>query len=80
MKIYTPDNNELMHITAIERDGDALLIKGKIMGAMPMKAHIRPEEARSLFRLLSLRTLLFVFSLPFRRRKPVAPDDPGRAQ
>jgi hypothetical protein len=37
------------------------------MGTMPMKAHIRPEEIRKLAKLLSLRTLLFLLTLPFRR-------------
>lgn len=77
MKIYTPDNNELMCITAVQRDGNALLIKGKIMGTMPMKAHIRPEEIRRLARLVSLPTLLFLLTLPFRRSVHVAAIDPG---
>ena len=75
MRIFTPDDVELMCITGLERDGSALLVKGKIMGAMPMKAHIRPEEIRKLMGLLDLPTVLFLMTLPFRRgvrvnRKP----------
>lgn len=77
MKIFTPDNNELMCVTAVQRDGNALLIKGKIMGTMPMKAHIRPEEVRRLVKLLNLRTLLFLLTLPFRRSVQAPPDNPG---
>jgi len=77
VKIYTPDNNELMCITAVQRDGNALLIKGKIMGTMPMKAHIRPEEIRRLVKLLSFRTLLFLLTLPFRRSVHLDSNDPG---
>lgn len=68
MKIYGADNSELMEISVLERDGDTLLIKGKIYGTMPLSAKLRPEEARKLFRLLNLRTLLFILTLPFRRR------------
>ena len=67
MKIYGADNSELMEISVIERDGNALLIKGKIYGTMPLSAKLRPEEARKVFKLLNLRTLLFVLTLPFRR-------------
>ena len=69
MKIYGADNSELMEISVIERDGDTLLIKGKIYGTMPLSAKLRPEEARKVFRLLNLRTLLFILSLPFRRSR-----------
>ena len=68
MKIYGADNSELMEISVIERDGNALLIKGKIYGTMPLSAKLRPEEARKVFKLLNLRTLLFVLTLPFRRQ------------
>jgi hypothetical protein len=67
MRIFTPEDVELMCITGLERDGGALLVKGKIMGTMPMKAHLRPEEIRKLLRLLDLPTLLFLLTLPFRR-------------
>lgn len=70
MKIYTPDNKELLYVTAVERQGNALLIKGKIMGTMPMKALVRPGEVRRLLKLLKLSTLLFLLTLPFRRSTP----------
>ena len=67
MKIYGADNSELMEINVIERDGNTLLIKGKIYGTMPLSAKLRPEEARKIFRLLDFRTMLFILTLPFRR-------------
>jgi len=67
MKLYTPEGDDLMQVTVIERDGDKLLIKGKIMGAMPMKAHLRPEDLRGIFKVASWKTLFFAFSLFFRR-------------
>ena len=67
MKIFGPDNKELMVISAIERQGRELIVKGKIFGTMPMTAKVRPEEVRGALKLMSWRTLLFLFTLPFRK-------------
>jgi hypothetical protein len=67
VKIFGADNKEMIAISAIERDGDELVLRGKIFGAMPMSARVRPEEVRSAFKLLNWRTLLFILSLPLRR-------------
>ena len=67
MKLYGADNKELMTVTAIARQGNELVIKGKIFGTMPMTAKLRPAEARSAFKLLGFRKALFVLSLLFRR-------------
>ena len=68
MKIYGADNREMMDITALERDGRQLVIRGKIFGAMPLTAKLRPEEARAALKLLDLRTALFLLMLFFRRK------------
>ncbi len=74
MKLYSPDNSELMHIESIEREGNELLIKGRVFGAMPMSAKLPPEEARKGLKLLNLRVVLFLLTLLFRRgRAPRAP-------
>lgn len=70
MKILDQSNRELMTISAIQRDGDFLAVKGKIFGTMPMTAKLSPAEARAAFRLMDFRTLLFVLSLLFRRGAP----------
>lgn len=67
MKIFGPDDQELIAISAIERDGAELVLRGKILGTLPMSARIRPEEARRGLRMLDWRTALFVLSLPWRR-------------
>jgi hypothetical protein len=66
MKLFSPDKSELMDVSAIERDGDDLVIKGKVFGSMPMTAKLRPAEARKVFGLLNLRLILFILTLPFR--------------
>lgn len=68
MKVYTPDKSELMVISKIERDGGNLLIHGKIMGSLPMKAIIRPDEARKGLGLIGLKTFLFLLTFLFRGR------------
>ena len=68
MKVYTPDKSELMVISKIERDGHNLLIHGKIMGSLPMKAVISPEQARKGIGLIGLKTFLFLLTFLFRRK------------
>ena len=67
MKLSGADNRELMTISEIARDGDTLVIRGRIFGAMPMTAKLTPGEARAALRLLNWRTTLFLISLFFRR-------------
>ena len=69
MKIFGADNREMIAISAIEREGSELVLRGKIFGTMPMTARIRPEEARRALKLLTWRTALFLFSLPWRRAR-----------
>lgn len=69
MKIYGPDNKEMMVVSALERDGSTLVIKGKIFGAMPLSARLRPEEARAALKLLSPGLVWFLLTLLFRRKQ-----------
>ena len=69
MKLHGTDGSEIMTVTALERDGAELVIRGKIFGRMPLTARLRPEEARKALGLVNFRTLLFLLSLPFRRRR-----------
>ena len=67
MKLYGADGSELMTVTEISREGTQLVVRGKIFGAMPLTAKLRPDQARAGLRLLNFRTALFLLSLPFRR-------------
>jgi hypothetical protein len=73
VKIYGPDNKEMILVTAIERQGGELVLKGKIFGTMPMTAKIRPAELRLGLRLMKPATLLFALSLLFRRGQTKKP-------
>jgi hypothetical protein len=67
--ITDANDKELMAIRKIERDGNQLVIRGKIFGAMPMVAKLTPEEARAALKLLDVKTILFIISMLFRSSK-----------
>ena len=67
MKILDAQDKELMTVRKIAREGDALIIRGKIFGAMPMVAKLTPAEARAALKLLDWRTMLFLLTILFRR-------------
>jgi len=67
MKLINSDGSELMRVESIERDGNRLVIRGKVFGAMPMSARLEPEEARKGLKLLNARLVLFLLTFLFRR-------------
>jgi hypothetical protein len=67
VKLYGADNKELMTVTAIERQGHELVIKGKIFGTMPMTAKLRPAEARSALRMIGVKNAFFLLTMLFRK-------------
>lgn len=73
MKIFDAKDNELMRADRLERDGNDLVIRGKILGTMPMVARLKPDELRAAAKLLDLKTKLFVLTMFFRRNS--APQD-----
>jgi len=66
VKVFGADNKELMTVTAIERQGNELIVKGKIFGTMPMTAKLRPAEVRQALKLLGFKNALFAFTMLFR--------------
>jgi hypothetical protein len=69
MKLESADGGELMAVTALERDGNQLIIRGKVFGAMPLDARLGPAAARAALKLLSPGLVWFLLTLPFRREK-----------
>ncbi len=67
MKLHSTDGGELLTVSSLTRDGNCLLIKGKVFGAMPMSARLDPKAARAALKLLTPRLFLFLLTLPFRR-------------
>ncbi len=69
MKLYGPDRRELMTVNRIERSGNQLVIKAKVFGTMPMTASLTPADVREGLKLLGLRGIFFVLTMPFRGSK-----------
>lgn len=72
MILYSPDNSALMEVLSIERDGNELVIRGKVFGTMPITARLKPDQARRGLKLLRPRTAFFLLSMLFRRSKNAA--------
>jgi hypothetical protein len=67
MKLFGPDNSELMQVTAFEREENKLVMKGKVFGSMPMTAKLTPQEARNALKLLNFRLAFFLLTFLFRK-------------
>lgn len=65
--ILDANDKELMAIRKLEREGNTLVIRGKIFGAMPMVAKLTPAEARAALKLIDFKTFLFLLTMLFRR-------------
>ena len=74
MKLYGADKRELMTVSRVERDGNQLVIKAKVFGTMPLTAILTPAEVREGLKLLRLRGVLFLLTMPFRRSAPKQED------
>jgi hypothetical protein len=66
MKFVGADGSEIIMVTALDRDGNNLVIKGKVFGTMPISARLSPAEARKGLKLLNFRLLLFLLTLLLR--------------
>ena len=66
MNFVGADGTELIMVTALDRDGNKLVIKGKVFGTMPITARLSPAEARKGLKLLNFRLLVFLLTLPLR--------------
>jgi hypothetical protein len=58
MKLMSKDGTEMMDIRSLEREGEVLVVKGKIMRSMPATIHLRPEDLWQAFALFSWPLLL----------------------
>ncbi len=67
MKLFTPEKTELIDVTAVKTHPDGILIEGKIMGALPMRAVLTPAELRRGFSLLTWGLAKKLVAMSFRR-------------
>jgi hypothetical protein len=67
MKLYGPDNSELMQITSLEGEDGKLVMKGKVFGTMPLTAKLTGTEARNALKLLNFKLVVFLLTFLFRK-------------
>jgi hypothetical protein len=67
MKLYGPDNNELLQITSLEAEDGKLVMRGKVFGSMPLTAKLTGTQARNALKLLNFKLVLFLLTLLFRK-------------
>lgn len=68
VQLRTTDNESLMDVRALAQEGDNLVIEGRIMGALPIRAVLTPDQARAALKLLDFKTVLFLLTILFRRK------------
>lgn len=66
MELLTKDNDSLMTVEKMSPDGNNLVIHGQIMGTLPVRAVLTPDQARAALKLLDLKTFLFLLTILFR--------------
>ena len=66
MKLFTTDNSELMDIATIKAEGRNLLVEGTIMGAIPVRAVLKPAELRAAITCMSPKTMWLAALMLFR--------------
>jgi hypothetical protein len=69
MELLTKDNDSLMTVEKLGPDGHNLLIEGQIMGTLPVRAVLTPDQARAALKLINFRTFLFLLTILFRPGK-----------
>lgn len=67
MKLLNLDQTTLMEINSLQREGNHLVIRGTLLGTMPVTCALTPSEGRTVFRLLNLKTFVFLVTFLFRR-------------
>lgn len=66
MKLYAIDNSDLMDIQKIYPEGDNLVVEGTIMGAMPIRAIVKPAEVRRAMGMMTFKAKLHAFFMLFK--------------
>lgn len=51
MKLYSKDGVEMMDVKSIELEGEKLVVRGKMMGAMAAVIHVKPEDMWAAYKL-----------------------------
>ncbi|MDA7086290.1 hypothetical protein PH586_07855 [Pseudomonas sp. SA3-5] len=66
MKMFSKEGVEMVDVKSITRDGERLVIKGKVMGAMATTILVNPEDCWQAARLLGVNLILRLPMILFR--------------
>jgi hypothetical protein len=66
MQLLTKDNDSLMTVEKMVPEGNDLVIHGQIMGTLPVRAVLTPDQARAALKLIDFRTFVFLLTILFR--------------
>lgn len=66
MKMFSKDGIEMMDVKSINREGENLVMKGKMMGSMYTSIYLRPEDVWQALRLLPFSVFLFLPAILFK--------------
>lgn len=58
MKMFSKEGVEMMEVKSIQRQGDGLVMKGKVMGSMAATILVKPEDCWQALKLLGWNTVL----------------------
>lgn len=67
MRFFTPEGGELIEIMNVTPERNHVVIQGKIMSAMPMRAVLTPDQLRQGFKFLTPRLVFTLITMLFRR-------------
>lgn len=59
-RIFADDGNVLMETSRIYREGECIVIRGKILGSMSIKAFLRPGQIWNIFSLITPSVILYL--------------------
>ena len=60
MKMYSKEGNIMMDVRSLRREGDTLIMKGKMMEAMSMSIYLKPEDLWASTSLLSWSVIWYM--------------------
>jgi hypothetical protein len=67
LKLRGTDGSVLMEIERIEAEGGQLLVSGKVLGIMPVRASLSGSEIRKSFALMRIGVILTAIRMLFKR-------------